>query len=90
MNKAQLIEAIAARTSQTKTLSEEVLDATLSIIAEALKNNDDVKLVGFGTFSKSKRQARQGRNPKTGEAVKIPASFIAKFKPGKELKETLN
>lgn len=90
MNKAQLIEAIATKTSQTKVLAEIMLDATLQSITEALAENEEVKLVGFGTFSKTKRKARQGRNPKTGETVKIPSVHIPKFKAGKDLKDALN
>lgn len=90
MNKAQLIEAIATKTSQTKALAEIMLDATLQSITEALAENEEVKLVGFGTFSKTKRKARQGRNPKTGETVKIPSAHIPKFKAGKDLKDALN
>lgn len=90
MNKAQLIEAIATKTSQTKVMAEIMLDATLQSITEALAENEEVKLVGFGTFSKTKRKARQGRNPKTGETVKIPSANIPKFKAGKDLKDALN
>ncbi|WP_415063714.1 HU family DNA-binding protein [Bdellovibrio sp.] len=90
MNKAQLIELVAKRTKTTKTQAEQVLDATLTVIEEALKKGDEVKLVGFGTFSKSARKPRQGRNPKTGETVKIPSSYVPRFKPGKDLKDALN
>ncbi|MGE5085456.1 MAG: HU family DNA-binding protein [Bacillota bacterium] len=90
MNKAQLIELVSERTKSTKTQSELILDATLRVIQEALKKGDDVKLVGFGTFSKATRKPRQGRNPKTGEAVKIPSAHIPRFKPGKDLKDSLN
>lgn len=90
MNKAQLVEAMAIKTNQTKVLAEQMLDAALSSITEALQNDDEVKLVGFGTFTNTKRKARQGRNPKTGETVTIPAANNAKFKPGKDLKKSLN
>lgn len=90
MNKAQLVELVAEKTKTTKTQSELILDATLEAIQEALKDGDEVKLVGFGTFSRSSRKARQGRNPKTGETVKIPSAYIPKFKPGKDLKDALN
>lgn len=90
MNKAQLVELVATKTKTTKAQSEMILDATLEVIQEALKKGDEVKLVGFGSFSKSTRKSRQGRNPKTGEAVKIPSTYVAKFKPGKDLKEGLN
>jgi DNA-binding protein HU-beta len=90
MNKAQLIDLIARKTGSTKTQSEDILDATLASIQDALKKGDEVKLVGFGTFSKAARKPRQGRNPKTGASVKIPSTFSVKFKPGKDLKEALN
>jgi DNA-binding protein HU-beta len=90
MNKAQLVELVSERTKSTKTQSELILDATLKVIQEALKKGDEVKLVGFGTFSKTTRKPRQGRNPKTGESVKIPSAHIPRFKPGKDLKDSLN
>ena len=90
MNKAQLVELVAEKTKTTKTQSELILDATLKVIQDTLKKGDEVKLVGFGTFSKSVRKPRQGRNPKTGESVKIPKSYVPRFKPGKDLKESLN
>lgn len=90
MNKAQLIEIVAEKTKSTKSQSEQILDATLKTIQEALKKGDEVKLVGFGTFSKTTRKSRQGRNPKTGETVQIPSAHIPRFKPGKDLKDALN
>ncbi|MNK07757.1 DNA-binding protein HU-alpha [compost metagenome] len=89
MNKAQLVELVAARTKTTKTQSESILDATLAIIQEALKKGDEVKLVGFGTFSRAARKPRQGRNPKTGELVKIPSGNVPRFKAGKDFKDTV-
>lgn len=90
MNKAQLIEKISEKSSAPKNQTELLLDATLACIVEALKNGEEVKLVGFGSFVKTTRKAKQGRNPKTGEAVKIPSAHIPKFKPGKDFKESLN
>lgn len=90
MNKSQLIEIVSKKTKSTKSQSEQILDATLKAIQEALKKGDEVKLVGFGTFSKTTRKSRQGRNPKTGETVKIPSAHIPRFKPGKDLKDALN
>lgn len=90
MNKAQLVELVAEKTKTTKSQSEQILDATLKIIQDALKKGDDVKLVGFGTFSRNTRKPRQGRNPKTGETVKIPSAYVPRFKPGKDLKDSLN
>jgi DNA-binding protein HU-beta len=90
MNKSQLVELVAEKTKTTKTQSEAILDATLKTIQEALSQGEEVKLVGFGTFSRSTRKARTGRNPKTGESVKIPSAYTPRFKPGKDLKDALN
>lgn len=89
MNKAELIEKIATETSTTKAHVERVLDATLDCIRKTVKKGDEVKLVGFGTFTKAKRQARMGRNPQTGKAIKIPAAWYPKFRPGAEFKSLL-
>ncbi len=89
MNKAQLIERIAHQTNSTKANAERLLDATIDIIRKSVKKGDDVKLVGFGTFTKSKRKARKGRNPQTGESIKIPAAWYPKFRPGSEFKDLL-
>lgn len=86
MNKAELIEKISTETSMTKAQTERMLDATLDIIRKSVKKGDDVKLVGFGTFSRAKRKARTGRNPQTGKAIKIPATSYPKFRPGAEFK----
>ncbi len=86
MNKAELIEKIAQETGNTKAQVERLLDSTLDCIKKTVKKGDDVKLVGFGTFAKSKRQARTGRNPQTGKAIKIPATWYPKFRPGAEFK----
>lgn len=90
MNKAQLVEKIALQTRMTKTQSEALLDATLEVIQKAVSKGEEVKLVGFGTFSCASRKSRQGRNPKTGEPVTIPGSKIPRFKPGKEFKERVS
>lgn len=90
MNKAQLIELVAEKTKTTKAQSENILNATLEAIQEALSDGDEVKLVGFGTFSRTSRKARTGRNPKTGESVKIPSAYIPRFKPGKDFKDSIN
>ncbi len=87
MNKAELIEAVATHTNTTKAQAERLLDATLDIIKKNVKKGDEVKLVGFGTFTKAKRKARMGRNPQTGKAIKIPATSYPKFRPGAEFKE---
>ena len=87
MNKAQLIEKVAAETNITKAQTERLLDVALDTIRKAVKKGDDVKLVGFGTFTKAKRKARTGRNPQTGKAIKIPAAWYPKFRPGAEFKQ---
>ncbi len=90
MNKAQLVEAIAKAADVTKTEAEKVLNATTCSITKALKKGDKVQLVGFGTFEVRKRAARTGRNPKTGEAIKIKASKVPAFSAGKSLKDSVN
>jgi len=90
MNKAELIERVSKDTNFTKTQVENVLNCITEWIKKAIKKDEDVKLVGFGTFTKSKRKARTGRNPQTGAEIKIPATNIPKFKPGKEFKELIN
>jgi DNA-binding protein HU-beta len=90
MNKAQLIDLLSEKTKLTKMQSELVLDATLEIIQKSVSQGKEVKLVGFGTFSRHARKARKGRNPKTGAAVNIPGTKVPKFKPGKDFKDRLN
>jgi DNA-binding protein HU-beta len=90
MNKMQLIEKIAKETSLTKTQAEAVLNSAFGQIKTAVKKGDDVKLVGFGTFTKNKRKARMGRNPQTGKAIKIPAAWAPKFRAGAEFKAICN
>jgi DNA-binding protein HU-beta len=90
MNKADLVNSLAEKTGLTKTKSNEVIDAIVSTISEALKSGDKVTLVGFGTFTTTQRDARKGRNPKTGETLEIPAKRVAKFKAGTELTKTVN
>ncbi|MBD0279892.1 MAG: HU family DNA-binding protein [Bacteroidota bacterium] len=85
MNKAELIAQIAEDAGITKTQANSALDSFVDIVTKTLKKGDKVTLVGFGTFSVSKRAARNGRNPQTGEAIKIKARKVARFKPGKEL-----
>lgn len=87
MNKAQLIDQLASRTRLTKTQSENVLDAALEIIQKTVSKGEEVKLVGFGTFSRLARKSRTGRNPKTGQAVAIPGGKIPRFRPGKDFKD---
>lgn len=86
MNKAELIEAIAKVTKMTKVDCESVLNTTIETIKKSVKKGDDVTLIGFGTFTRSKRKARLGRNPQTGKEIKIPAMTVPKFRPGREFK----
>lgn len=86
MNKQQLIEKIASETNMSKAQTESLLNCAFENIKKAVKKGDDVKLVGFGTFTKAKRKARTGRNPQTGKAIKIPASWAPKFRAGAEFK----
>jgi len=85
MNKAQLVDAIASDAKITKADATRALDAFMAATTKALKKGDRVALVGFGTFSISKRSARNGRNPQTGKPIKIAARKVAKFKAGAEL-----
>ena len=85
MNKAELIAKIAEDADVTKTQANAVLDSFVDTVTKTLKGGGKVTLVGFGTFSVSKRAARNGRNPQTGAVIKIKAKKVAKFKAGKEL-----
>ncbi len=85
MNKAELIAKIAEDASITKTQANDTINAFVDAVTKTLKKGDKVTLVGFGTFSVSKRAARNGRNPQTGAVIKIKAKKVAKFKAGKEL-----
>lgn len=89
MTKTELIDKISSGAGLTKTDAEKALNATLNAIKVALKKGQKVALVGFGTFSVAKRKARKGRNPQTGEELKIPASKVPKFTAGKALKEAV-
>ena len=90
MNKSELIDAIAASAGLTKADAGRALDATTDSIASALQNGQTVSLVGFGTFTVRHRAARDGRNPRTGETIKIKASNNPAFKAGKALKDAVN
>ena len=87
MNKSELIEAIAKKADLSKKDAEGALNAFTEEVGKALKKGDKVQLIGFGTFEVAKRAARTGKNPQTGEAIKIPASKAPKFKAGKALKD---
>ncbi len=89
MNKAELITAAAEKAELSKKDTEAAVNAVIDVITAALKKGDKVQLVGFGSFETRKRAARVGRNPKTREAIKIPASKVPAFKAGKALKDAV-
>ena len=89
MNKGELIEAIANDANLTKGQAQAALDAFVSNVQKSLKSGDKVTLVGFGTFSASTRAERMGRNPQTGQPIRIPARRVAKLSAGKALKEAI-
>ena len=89
MNKQDLIVAVAEAADLPRTKASEVVDAVFGAIESSLKKKQDVRLVGFGTFSLSKRKAGVGRNPRTGEEIKIAASTTVRFKAGKGLKDAV-
>ncbi|MCR4763287.1 MAG: HU family DNA-binding protein [Lachnospiraceae bacterium] len=90
MNKTELVAAIAKETGLSKKDAEKALKAFTDTVSKELKKKNKVQLIGFGTFEVSKRAAREGRNPQTGKAMKIPASLAPKFKAGKALKDIVN
>jgi len=90
VNRNELVEAVSSKTDMKKSEASKAVDAVFDAIAVALKGGDEVRLVGFGTFSVASRAASEGRNPRTGEKIQIAASKQAKFKPGKGLRDSLN
>jgi DNA-binding protein HU-beta len=90
MNKADFVHAIAEKTGATQGDAGKSVDAVVSVISEALAKGDDIKLLGFGTFQVVERAASEGRNPRTGEKIAIPASKQPKFKAGVELKRAVS
>ncbi len=90
MNKSELIDAIAADAGISKVAAKKALESVTSNVAATLKKGGRVSLVGFGSFSVSKRAARDGRNPQTGKAIKIPAKNVVKFKAGADLEGAVN
>lgn len=90
MNRKELVEALAAKTESTKADAERAVAALIDIISATLKKGDSLSLVGFGTFEVRKRAARTGRNPKTGEELKIKAAKVPAFKAGATLKALVN
>ena len=89
MNKAELVSKISDDTSINKSQVNSVIDSFVDVVSKTLKQGDKITLVGFGTFVVSERSARTGRNPKTGEAIKVKAKKVARFKGGKELSAML-
>jgi len=90
VNKSELIDHIARQADISKAAAGRALEAVIGGVKATLKKNNSVSLVGFGTFSVSKRAARTGRNPRTGAAIKIKSAKVPKFRPGKALKDALN
>lgn len=89
LNKAQLIEKMAGELNTTKAETERFLDCFVGTVQKNVKKSTDIKLVGFGTFTRTKRKARMGRNPQTGAAIKIPAAWVPKFRAGSDFKNTV-
>ncbi len=90
MNKSELIDAVADSADLSKAAATQAVDAVLSAVSKSLKKGDPVTLVGFGTFLVRERAARTGRNPRTGDEIKIAASKVPAFKAGKALKDAVN
>jgi DNA-binding protein HU-beta len=90
MNKTELVNAVAEKAGLKKVEAEAAVKSTIEAISEELAGGGSVTLIGFGTFSVMERAARNGKNPRTGEEIKIPAKSVPKFKPGKALSESVN
>ncbi len=90
MNKTEFVDAVAEKADVPKATATKVIDSMIATVGGALKSGDQVTLVGFGTFLVRRREARQGRNPRTGETIQIAASNVPSFKAGKALKDTVN
>jgi len=90
MNKGDLINKVAEDANLTKSQAAEAINCIIDSIGDTLKDGNKVSLVGFGTFTLNSRDARMGRNPRTGESIQIPAKNVVKFKPGKELTTSVN
>ncbi len=90
MNKAEFISAVSDAAGSSKSEATAHVEAVISVVTNALKGDNEVTLVGFGTFKAKKREARTGRNPRTGESIQIAASTVPSFKAGKALKDALN
>lgn len=89
MTKVELVNAIAEKTAQPKKTVAAIVDAFIDVVPEAVASGENVALVGFGTFTKVERAAREGKNPQTKEKITIPAKVVPKFKPGKAFKEAV-
>jgi len=89
VTKDEFVAKVASKTGQSKAQVNKTVKATLDTITQTLKKGDKITFVGFGTFSTSKRAKRQGRNPRTGKPITIPATKVAKFKPGKSLRDAV-
>ena len=89
MNKNELIAAVAESAGLSKTDGAKAVDAFVSVVTKALKSGGEIRLVGFGTLAVTQRKATEGRNPRTGEKIKIKACKVPKFKPGKALKDSV-
>ena len=90
MNRTELVAAMAEKSQLSKKDAESALKAFIDVVSEEMQKGEKIQLVGFGTFEVSERAAREGRNPKSGEVMNIPASKSPKFKPGKALKDKVN
>jgi len=90
MNKTELVNAIAKEANLSKKDAEKAVKAFTDTVSKELKKKGKVQLIGFGTFEVAKRAARTGKNPQTGDSIKIPAATVPKFKPGKALKDAVN
>lgn len=90
MNKSELIDAVANAADMTKADAAKAIDAFVNVVADTLKEGDQITLVGFGTFLVRHREARSGRNPRTGDTIQIAASNVPSFKAGKALKDAVN
>lgn len=89
MNKTELIAQVADKTDLTKAQAGKVVDAMIEAFNKSLKNDGEIKLIGFGTFRRDVRSGRKGRDPRTGEAIEIKEATVVKFKPGKKLKDAV-
>ena len=89
MNKTELIEKVAKESALSKSAAEQVVNSVFAAMTEAMKSGDKVALAGFGTFAVTERAAREGRNPKSGETISIPARKVVKFKAGSKLIDTV-